>query len=149
MKKHIYLSCFLIILISCKKETLQDPLPPKTNNNLTFFGYTLIDVFWDDPTDNSDKTNYIDEIHEFSNIADILVVEPTDYIIDRINVFDSYNVKAILHLSELFFEQKSQGGDLSGVIYGLRSDYQNRWDTFVATNNINTYANKISCFYIG
>lgn len=149
MKKHIYLSCFLIILISCNKKTLQDPLPPKTNNNLKYFGYTLIDVFWDDPTDNSDKTNYIDEIHEFANIADILVVDPTDNIVDRINVFESYNVQAILHLSEIFFEQKSVGGDLSGVIYGLRGDYQERWDTFITTNNLLLNSEKISCLYIG
>ncbi len=149
MKKHIYLFCFLIILISCNKKTLQDPLPPKTNNNLKYFGYTLIDVFWDDPTDNSDKTNYIDEIHEFANIADILVVDPTDNIVDRINVFGSYNVQAILHLSEIFFEQKSVGGDLSGVIYGLRGDYQERWDNFITTNNLLLNSEKISCLYIG
>lgn len=97
MKKYTYIVYILLTFMSCKKETLQEPLPDKTNPNLKYFGYTLVDVGWDDPTDKSDKTNYIDEVYSFSNIADILVVEPTDNIVDRINVFDSYNVKAMLH----------------------------------------------------
>lgn len=144
---------FLIILslsfLACKKKELVDPLPEKTNQNLIYFGYTLIDVEWDDPTDSETKTNYIDEVENFSNVADILVVSPSEYIIDRINTFDQYDVKAMLHLNEIFFELKSKGGNKSGLILGLRTDYQERWDTFISTNEISLNSDKINCFYIG
>ena len=138
-----------LLIFSCSKEELKEPYPAKTNQNLRYFGYTLVDVGWDDPTDNDDKTNYIDEVHRFSNIADILVVNPTDNILDRLNTFNQYNVKAILHLSEIFFEQKSVGGNKSGFIYGLRTDYQQRWDTFITTNNLSDNYTLINSFYIG
>lgn len=128
---------------------MKEPLPDKINTNLIHFGFTLVDVGWDDPTDVENKTNYIDEVSPFSNIADILVVSPDDDIQSRISTFESQGVKAMLHLNEIFFEEKSKGGSKSGVIYGLRSDYQVRWDTFLATNNILSISNKIACFYIG
>lgn len=139
----------LLFLFSCSKKEISDPLPEKTNANLTLFGFTLIDVGWDDPTDSEDKTNYIDEVSPFSNVADLLVREPSENITSRLNTFAQHNVQAIIHLHDIFFEQKSVGGDKSGFIYGLRSDYQDRWDTFIATNNIATNNNAIACFYIG
>lgn len=141
---------FLVaLLFSCGKTKIKEPLPLKTNDNLTYFGYTLIDVFWDDPSDKEDKTNYLDEIQDFSNLADILVIDPTENIVERIDNFENSGVQSVLHLNEMFFEQISSGGNLSGTIYGLRSDYQERWDTFVTTNNINGNATKIAALYIG
>jgi len=145
----IYFSSALLMMASCSKKGIQEPLPQKTNVNLQYFGYTLVDVGWDDPTDSEVKTNYIDEVHEFSNVADILVIDPSENIVSRMSTFDQHDVQAVLHLSEIFFEQKNEGGDKSGYIYGLRSDYQQRWDTFVATNDINANAYLINCFYIG
>lgn len=149
MKLLIKMSIILALILSSCKKTSLDPIEAKVNPNLEHFGFTLIDVFWDDPKDNSDKTNYLDEISSFSNLADILVVEPSDSIIDRINNFDKSQVRAVLHLNEIFFEQTSTGGDKSGVIYSLRSDYKSRWDEFVSINSINTLTNKIACLYIG
>ena len=152
MKNIIHFSLIVIITfsnISCSKEGIKEPLSDKINSNLEYFGFTLIDVGWDDPTDSQDKINYIDEISAFSNLADILVISPEEDIQDRISIFDSQGVKAMLHLNEIFFEKKSNGGHKSGVIYGLRSDYQVRWDTFILTNNLNSISNKIACFYIG
>lgn len=136
-------------MVSCSKEEIKEPLSDKLNMNLEYFGFTLIDVGWDDPSDSEEKTNYIDEISSFSNLADVLVVSPEDNIQDRLNAFESEGMKAMLHLSEIFFEEKSKGGNKSGVIYGLRPDYQERWNTFVTTNNLNSISNKIACFYIG
>lgn len=149
IKKWLCLCILCILLISCGKTELKAPFPTKTNQNLQYFGYTLIDVGWDDPSDSENKTNYIDEVHTFSNVADILVVDPSESIVERMNVFHQKGVKAMLHLSELFFEQKSTGGNKSGYIYGLRSDYQERWDTFMAVNNLSVNHPMVSCFYIG
>ena len=147
--KYLYIYIGFFLLFGCKKSNLTEPLASKINSNLIYFGYTLVDVGWDDPTDKESKTNYLDEIECFSNIADILVVSPNDNIVDRLINMDNSQVKGILHLYEIFFEQTGTGGDKSGFIYELRSDYQDRWDTFHAVNDISNNANLISCFYIG
>lgn len=149
-KKNVLLIGLLgALFFSCGKSELKAPFPIKTNQNLNHFGYTLIDVGWDDPSDDEAKTNYIDEVHSFSNIADILVTDPTDNIVGRMSTFNQHGVKAILHLSEIFFELKSDGGDKSGFIYGLRSDFKQRWDTFMTVNNLSVNHPLVSCFYIG
>ena len=152
MNRIIYLGLifiFTIIFFSCSTEAIKEPISDKINLNLEYFGFTLIDVGWDDPTDSEEKTNYVDEISAFSNLADILVISPTDDIKDKLNVFELQGVKAVIHLNEIFFEEKSKGGNKSGVLYGLRSDYQARWDTFDLVNNLNSISNNIACFYIG
>ncbi len=148
-KKISAILLMVLFFISCKKENQKESFPDKTNNNLKYFGYTLIDVGWDDPTDNEYKTNYIDEVQDFSNIADILVINPTENIINRLHVFDRYKVKAVLHLSEIFFELKNTGGHKSGFIYGLRSDYRQRWDAFISVNDLINNHIYINSFYVG
>ncbi|MBR9917504.1 hypothetical protein GYB29_07450 [bacterium] len=141
----------LIILISCKKDEIQQPSTQDTlssNDHIEYFGFTLVDTYWDDPTDNITKTNYSDEVHSFSNMADILVVTPTDYIIDRIDSMVNLNMKAVLHLNEIFFEVSGNSSP-SGTNYNLRPDYQQRWDDFVTTNSLQSNASKILTFYIG
>ena len=140
---------FSILVLSCSKDRLKDPLPVKQNQNLKYFGFSLIDVGWDDPADSETKTNYIDEVASFSNVADILVLAPTDNVVSRMQAFEQMEVKVILHLSEIFFELVSTGGTKSGVIYGLRDDYKERWDLFITENNIAVNYQLISCFYIG
>ncbi len=140
---------FIFSIIGCKKSEITEPLPEKINKNLKYFGFTLVDVGWDEPGDHSSKTNYTDEVHSFSNVADILVIKPSDNIVDRIEYMNSFSVKPILHLSQVFFEQKEKGGNKSGVIYGLKTDYKQRWDEFAAENNLTVNYFKIHSFYIG
>jgi len=120
----------------------------RSADHLEYFGFTLIDTSWDDPSDNDTKTNYLDEVSSFSNIGDILVVTPTDNIDDRIRAFTEVEVKPLIHISELFFEQEGNNAP-SGINYNLRPDYQSRWDQFTSINNtLNTQGN-IACFYLG
>ena len=147
--KRFFQLLVLILIIACKKETSEESFPAKSNTNLEYFGFTLIDVSWDDPSDEEIKTNYIDEVAAFTNIADILVYDPMENIVDRLNVFEANGVQAFLHLNEIFFELKSEGGEKSGYIYGLRDDYQSRWDDFISTNDLLANQSKIKCFYIG
>ncbi|NOQ73505.1 MAG: hypothetical protein GQ574_15980 [Crocinitomix sp.] len=142
--------CFA--LISCKKKTeeeIQEAFPEKTNPNLVHFGYTLVDVYWDDPTDDTDKINYIDEVAPFSNIADLLVISPEDDIRERLTLMQSYDVKGVLHLHELFFELVGTTESMSGSDYDLRTDYKERWDTFISTNEFDTDISALGCFYLG
>ncbi|WP_395047914.1 hypothetical protein [Flavobacterium sp.] len=108
----------------------------------------MVDVGWDDPFDAIVKTNYVDEVAPFSNVADMLVVNPTDEVITRLQLMSQNDMKAILHLNKLFFYHAGTGGP-SGELYDLRSDYKNRWDTFMATNNLSVNSSFIQAFYIG
>lgn len=134
----------LLLLSSCQKNNIQE----NSKNHIKYFGFTLVDVLWDDPLDDETKTNYVDEVANFSNIADILVVKPTDNIISRLDIMDKNSVKAMIHLNEIFFEKVDKNAP-SGSNYNLRSDYKTRWDTFINTNNLKEHKNKIQVFYLG
>ncbi len=139
-----------LVLFSCKKTDEQPlTLAAPSNPNLTYFGYTLIDVGWDNPTDKTDKVNYADEIAPFANLADILVLTPSDDIRDRLSYMNELELKALIHINELFFEITGETDTKSGVDYGLRSDYMLRWDTFIATNNFTTDYAQLAGFYLG
>lgn len=140
------LICLVSIYSSCKKE---EPSPSFSNpNHLTFFGFVLIDTFWDDPTDNDIKTNYKDEVSPFSNMADILVINPQDNIIERMTAMRDLQMKCILHLHEIFFESVGTAGP-SGNQYDLRIDYKERWNAFVSSNQLQSNQNLVQAFYIG
>jgi len=136
----------IIILISCDKENQHEQTINPTH--IKYFGFTLIDTYWDDPTDNQTKTNYIDEVYGFSNIADILVVNPTDNIVSRMTEMNNLQVKSVLHLSDIFFELVGVSSP-SSVEYDLRVDFQARWNEFISVNNLQVNQILIQAFYIG
>ncbi|WP_296384730.1 hypothetical protein [Winogradskyella sp.] len=136
----------ILLLISCDKENQSEQTINSTH--IKYFGFTLIDTYWDDPTDNQTKTNYIDEVYEFSNIADILVVNPSDDIISRMTEMNNLQVKSVLHISEIFFELVGNSS-ASGLEYDLRADYQTRWNEFMSINSLHINQNLIQTFYLG
>ncbi len=138
--------CSIVLLISCQKE--KQSKQSVDGSHIQYFGFTLIDTYWDDPTDNQSKTNYIDEVNDFTNIADILVVSPSDNIVERMNQINNLNVKNLLHISELFFEWIGTSSP-SGNEYGLRADFQSRWDEFMMLNNLQINQYLIGALYIG
>lgn len=153
MKNYLILLFTLNLLFSCKKEEAPSTLIGDNDlindsSHIKYFGFSLIDAYWDDPTDNIPKTNYSDEVHSFSNLADILVVSPTDFIVDRINTIASLDMKAVLHLNDLFFEYVDATSP-SGANYDLRTDYQQRWDDFVSNNSLTLNQENILTFYLG
>ncbi|WP_235293779.1 hypothetical protein [Portibacter lacus] len=149
MKKFLIFILLSCIFFSCSKDPNTEPLPSPRNPNLKYFGFSLVDVFFDDPTDDDPKTNYASEVFEMSNLADILVFAPDQNIISNLEIMDGFQMKAYLHLNEIFFELKETGGDKSGVINGLRSDYQERWTEFVNVNHIEENQKYIQAFYMG
>lgn len=149
MKMYWYLP-FLLLVVACgQQDDEQLPPPPITaNTQLKNFGFTIVDTYWDDPTDEEVKTNYADEVYTFCNIADILVVNPTDDLQQRMTDMAVLDMKVVLHLNELFFELVDANSP-SGANYDLRADYQQRWDAFKSLNQLDTNKDKISSFYIG
>lgn len=147
MKNTLVYLWFISILLSCGKDE-EVSSSANQNSHIEYFGFTLIDTYWDDPTDAESKTNYADEIHNFSNIADILVVNSNDNLSQRIQNFADLDLKAILHLNELFFELIDTNS-LSGSNYDLRPDYEARWNEFKAINLSILNTNSIGALYIG
>lgn len=139
----------ICLLVACQPIDNLSPYPPPTNPNLRFFGYTLVDVAWDDPTDRSEKTNYVDEVASFTNMADILAYLPEESLLPRLEFMQQNGLKALIHLNEIFFEQVGTGGEFSGALYDLRTDFQARWDTFVAVNALHLHQNLVQAFYLG
>ncbi len=144
--KKLFVFILLSFLQSCSDD---DTSPVKSiDSTLKYFGFTLIDTYWDDPSDNIEKTNYVDEVHSFSNIADILVVTPEDNLVARMKEMNGLQMRSILHLNEIFFEQIGTNS-ASGAQYDLRIDYKERWDRFSEVNNLRGNLNLVQCFYIG
>lgn len=153
MKKAILTLSILLIfnLFGCNNpDNALGILEPgsEDKNHLKYYGFTLVDTLWDDPTDEDSKTNYNDEVAPFSNLADILVVDPTDNIIARMERMQQLQLKSILHVAALFFE--IEGTDApSGTDYKLRNDYRERWMTFVNTNQLTQNKEPIQALYLG
>ncbi len=136
----------IMALTSCAKESPGSRTDH--DSHLKYFGFTLIDTYWDDPTDGQVKTNYINEVSGFTNVADILVVAPSDDIKDRRTAMHELQVKSILHVWELFFELVGTNSP-SGAEYSLRSDYSSRWDDFISINDLQANQDLVQAFYIG
>jgi hypothetical protein len=117
------------------------------NPNLKYFGYFLVDAFVDDPFDGITKSNYADEISSFSNTAHLYPAGPTDNIVARLNLMQTYGEKALLDVKDIFLTC-APGNTPSGVHCGLRTDYASRWNTFIATNNLGAQVSKIQAVYI-
>ncbi len=146
MELRIILIFLYILLSGCSANDDTPSTPPV--DHIKYFGFTLVDANWDDPTDAENKTNYSDEVATFSNMADILVVDPSDEIVGRLNAMEAFQMKSILHLHELFFEVEGANAP-SGTNYRLRPDAQERWDMFLGNNSLYVHQDKIQALYIG
>jgi len=135
------------LLFGCKEKE-ENTVTNLSSEHIKYFGFTIVDTYWDDPTDAESKTNYCDEVHSFCNVADILVAFPSQDISTNLATMSSYDMKAVLHLNEIFFEIVGPG-DNSGVDYDLRTDYKERWDSVMTINDLPNNIDKIQSLYIG
>ena len=151
-KQAISFTAFVVILLlGCNDSDnglgILEP-NPTTTDHLEYFGFTLVDTLWDDPTDSETKADYSDEVAPFSNVADILVVFPTDNVTARLQKMQQLQMNSILHVAHLFFE--IEGSDApSGTDYTLRTDYQDRWLTFVGANQLAQNQGGVLAYYLG
>ncbi len=107
-------------------------LPNTSNPNLKYFGYLL------NGASESDKL-YIDETYSFTNMGVIGGIAYNGNYSSYLNYMASHQMKAVLQVSDIFFVRDPSGKDgsvsaRSCADYDLRSDYQSRWNTFVANN---------------
>jgi hypothetical protein len=135
---------FLVVVTLLLGYTAQAQTAPP---HLRYFGFALIDVFWDDPHDSSATTNYLSEVDTFSNVAHLAVYSHTDNIVQRVATMNSRCVLPFIHIQEIFYEYEDTNGP-SGANYGLRSDYLSRWNQFLAINQQAITPASIGAFYI-
>ncbi len=119
-----------------------------SNNNLVYFGFAVVDGGLDDPHDNSSKTNYIDEVGSFTNVAQMAVFSPTESLKPRLSKFKKAGVKAILHIEPLLFESKKDSNSPSGFKISLRSNAKKLWKTFVTINKKVLTPSNIAALYV-
>lgn len=115
--------------------------------HLKYFGYALVDVGWDDPHDKATTTNYIAEVKDFSNIAQLGVYNYTDNIISRTNLMNTNCVKPFLSIQSVcYYEVDAQAP--SGHHFKLHPNFKARWNAFKATNLSILNSSKIAAFYV-
>ncbi len=115
--------------------------------HLKYFGFSLVDMLWDDPHDTSPITNYIAEVDSFSNIAQLGVYSDTDNIITRVNLMNSRCVKPIVSLQSIFYRTIDTLAP-SGDHIALYTNFVARWNFFKATNAAILDSSKIAAFYV-
>lgn len=145
--RYTILASILFLCVSC--GTPVETIPIEEADHLQYFGFTIVDTYFDDPTDNVSKTSYVDEVQSFSNVADILVVTPTDDLVEKMSGMAAVDMKAIIHLHELFFVFQDTVSENSGANYDLRGDYMDRWTTFVNANDLQENQEMVQAFYLG
>ncbi len=120
----------------------------RISNSLEYFGFAVVDCGWDDPNDNTIKTNYVDEVSGFSNVGQMCASAPDESIIDRIAVFKKFGVKAVLNVEPLLFERIEDVSSPSDWSVTLRKDARALWAAFVKLNSEVLVPQNIAALYI-
>ncbi|MEM9859046.1 MAG: hypothetical protein AAF843_16930, partial [Bacteroidota bacterium] len=50
---------FMFLFLACSSDEPNE-VDQREGTGLQYFGFTLVDTYWDDPTDAVEKINYID-----------------------------------------------------------------------------------------
>ena len=129
----------VFMLIECTQASTE---------TLSYFGFALVDCGWDDPNDSNIKTDYLDEVASFTNIAQMCVYSSDDAIGNRIARFNQAGVKAILHIESILFERgqdTSPSGDKRAI---LRSNAETELMKFVSLNRDFLIPGSVAALYI-
>jgi len=125
---------FFIVALLAGGARIVAPSDPLGNDGLEYFGFAVVDCGFDDPSDGEMKTNYVDEVAGFTNVAQMCVATPEDSVGSRLALFQAYGVRSILYVESLLFERREDPSSPSGVRVTLRDDAESRWTDFVDLN---------------
>jgi len=120
-------------------------IPPPSR--LKYFGFYLVDTSVDDVYDDVKKTNYIDEVAEYTNLNHLAVFNTTDDIISRVESMNELCTQPFLGIEPLFWyvDGTQAHGNRQFRLY---PDYKARWEAFKAINLPALTPAKIGCFYM-
>ncbi len=141
-----FFTILLLFLIATTSSCQNNDNDVKVSS-IKYFGFTIVDTFWDDPSDKETKTNYLDEVHTFTNIYDVFAVHPTHDLTEAFSEAQSMEMNVMIHLHEIFFELED-GNAPSGANYKLKSDFKTRWDSFITTNDLPNQSSVVA-LYLG
>lgn len=140
------------VLTSCNthqevtKEYLSENLT--ISDHIKYFGFSMVNTYFDDPLDNEYKTNYVNEVSAFTNIADVVVFDPNVSISEDITNVINEGLLVYIHVFELFFEIDNTD-NLNTTDFRIREDYQERWIQFCDKSEIDQHINDIAFIYLG
>lgn len=139
-----------IILLTGLGTACSNPAgtPVPTNASLRYFGYALIDCGLDDPTDTTHQKNYVSEVASFSNVAQMCVFDPSENIVDRLQLMSKNDLRALLSVQAIFFVGNPDSSQGSGMNFDIHPQYQMRWERFVSNNNLSQNIAAIAAFYV-
>ncbi len=133
------LACSLYLaLLGCGQSTpwpaVQSVEIKAVQNNLAYFGFAGVDCQWDDPGDSETKSNYVDEVGEFTNLAQLCVYSPQETLGERLTLFRQAGLKALLSIEPILFETVADAESPSGEHIFLASEAEHRWRDFLELN---------------
>ena len=110
--------------------------PPSvvTEGHIVYYGFAAVDCLWDDPHDMFSKTNYVDEVAGFTNLAQLCVFSEQEPLETRLNAFHTFGIKALLSVEPLLFDRQPDSSSPSGERITLSSEAQARWMQFIEIN---------------
>ncbi|ADI15573.1 hypothetical protein Trad_2465 [Truepera radiovictrix DSM 17093] len=145
-------TALLLVLVSVllgygewRSFTLSPPLGP---HRPSYFGFAAVDAFWDAPNDREVKTNYLDEVAGFTNVAQMSASIPEASLAHRLRRFQQAEVKAILHVEALLFDHLEDPSSPTGTRTVLLPDAQARWDTFLRVNGDLITLDRVAALYL-
>ena len=134
-----------VLAIGCTSSDTH--LTNARNDQLRYFGFALVDCGIDDPFDGSARTSYVTEVAPFSNAGHMCASGPADVIVDRLKVMSDHEMKAVLSVQEVLF-LRTQAGLPGHQKYDLHPEFRERWQTFVAANDLAANHSSILAFYV-
>jgi hypothetical protein len=132
-------------------KSLATDQPPGAAGNarhLKYFGFVGIDCGVDDPGDEEHKTNYIDEVQGFTNVAHLCVPAPDTPLEERIQAFAKAGLLAIIDVQGILFDRRADRSTGSGTRFSLRDDARARWEEFVRRNRSTLRPERIAAIYV-
>ncbi len=121
---------------------------PRNHLQLAYFGFAVVDCRWDDPLDQERKDQYLSEVASLSNVAQLCVFSPNEELRPRLKAFENVQVKALLHVETVLFEQVAAATDPSGYHLQLFPDALQRWQKFLQRNGPSISVKTVAAFYI-
>ena len=112
-----------------------DAGPPIDIGETLFFGFVAIDCNYDDPLDAVARTEYVDEVSDFTNVAHVCAAGPDEDLSTRLARLDDAGLRAILAIESILFESVAGTSRADPTHHlALRADAEARLTRWLARN---------------
>lgn len=116
--------------------------------HLKYFGFVGVDCGADDPGDDEEKSNYIDEVAGFTNVAHLCAHSPDGGLASRLERFSKARIQAIVDVQTILFDRRKDATTGSGNRISLRADAEKRWADFVKRNRASLTPERVAAIYV-